>query len=109
MDIVSQPEIVEEHVTDLDVVFLNGVRTITLREGDEINYDRVIRGEPAYVIATKNPEETITLFVKHILGYSVRERIMRRPVRPTGPSRTVLPDPSLATDPNQLDLFADPQ
>ena len=89
MELISSPEVVEELVTDLDVFTTIGPQSVTLRADDTVNYDSVIRGEPAFVVTTKTPDESTTIFVKHIVGYKIRRRIMRRPTKQPSPGPEV--------------------
>ncbi len=79
MDIISEPGFTTETVTDLDVAFLNGIRSLTLHpeKGDLLDVQR----NDVLVVTFVTPPETVRLFVHQILWYSVRDRIVKTPVK----------------------------
>jgi len=71
MEIVSKPA--EEQVRDIDIMFMNGLRSLTLRAADSINYD----SEDLIVIRFADPPEELTIFRRHVLCISVRPRTVK--------------------------------
>ncbi len=76
MDVISPPEVIEEVVTDLDIAFLNGIRSLTLKSTDTVKCE-----EHYMVVEMGEPKETIWLCRAHILWHSERQRTIRRPVK----------------------------
>jgi len=76
MELISQPEYLEELVTDIEVAYLNGVWSRTLKADDSFfdleNHLRVI---------TTNPPEDNTLYKSQMLGFTVRQRVMKMLVK----------------------------
>jgi len=76
MDLISQPEYLEEAVTDIEVAYLNGVWSRTLRAGDSVDEGRdIIR------VITANPPEDNTLFKAQMLGFTIRQRVIKTLVK----------------------------
>ena len=80
MDIVSPPDVIEEIVTDLDVAFLNGIRSLTLRGTDNYSFS-----EREIVIEMGEPTEFISMNRAQVLWFSTRSRTIRRPVKKEKP------------------------
>ena len=76
MDVISPPEVIEEIVTDVDLAFVNGVRSITLRGTDYLEYTKY-----DIIISMGEPVETIRVNRANLLWYSTRQRTIRRPVK----------------------------
>jgi hypothetical protein len=77
MELISQPETLEETVTDIDLIFSNGSNdTLTLRPADSWEI-----GSETIFITIASPAETITYFKRHIIGLRMRERVVKRPVK----------------------------
>ena len=80
MDIVSSPDTIDEIVTDLDVAFPNGIRSLTLRGTDLYQIK-----EHHISVEMGEPTEHISMNRAHILWFSTRSRTIRRPVKKEKP------------------------
>ena len=76
MDIVSPPDTIDEIVTDLDIAFINGIRSLTLK-----STDRYTITEEYIAITMGEPPEHISMNRDHVLWLSTRQRTIRRPVK----------------------------
>jgi hypothetical protein len=77
MELISKPETIDEQVTDIDLIFVNGGNdTLTLRLEDA--YKLTVQ---LLKIEIATPRESITYFTRNIIGMKIRERIIRRPVK----------------------------
>lgn len=77
MELNSPPEMIEETVTDVDTLFVGGIRdSLTLREADTIS-----RRPNMIVINIVNPPEEIVYYLRHIVSTRTQVRVMRKPVK----------------------------
>lgn len=76
METHSEPTIVTETVTDLDIGLSSGeVRTLTLRAQDGFK-----EGEAAVIVWIYEPPETITFFKQHVAWMCTRVRLIKRQI-----------------------------
>jgi len=82
MDNLTSPsETLEETVTDIDLLFVGGLReTITLLQADTL--DRSKGGGDIIQIEIASPKETIVYYKRQIIGLRIRERVLRRIIAP---------------------------
>ncbi len=77
-NLTSPPETLEETVTDIDLLFIGGLReTITLLQADTL----LTEGEELRM-EIASPEESIVYYKRHIIGTRIRERVLRRIITP---------------------------
>ena len=93
MEIISEPAFIEEQVTDLDVVFVGGLRdSLTLRPGDELTFcTNTVEAKVKY------PPELIVMNRSNILSHRIRQRTIRKPV-----TEAPTPQPPIAPDGTNL-------
>lgn len=85
MELISEPGFVEKTVTDLDVCYQNGIRSVTLGPDDifTVTADGI---QVVFAPTATSPKETLTLWRAPMLWFSVRERVVKWPVKPSMPA-----------------------
>ncbi len=77
-NLTSPPETLEETVTDVDFLFVGGLReSITLLQADMWAEDNGV-----IAIHLDAPKEEIVYYKRHIIGTRTRKRVLRRIITP---------------------------